>query len=570
MSSVTPSPLARFRHDLRTPINQILGYSELLIEEVGDAGHGEAYAPDLHKIRRAGQQLLTLINENLTDARVTLAPPSAGTTFQEFASASPLPVAVAPPLDVAALLAASVSDSADAPVADPGRILVVDDEPASRDVLTRQLTRQGHTVGQAEHGEAALARLHAEPFDLVLLDMMMPVLDGFSTLRALKTDPALRHLPVIMISALDELPAVVKCIENGAEDFVPKPFNPTLLRARIGTGLQKKRFRDQEAALLLAREAAEEAYRTKSAFLANLSHELRTPMNAIIGYSEMLIEEAADSNYDSAIPDLKKIHAAGKHLLGLINDLLDISELEAGKMTLYLEDALLPDLLDEIASTIRPLVAANHNTLVLEPAADLGILHADVTKVRQTLFNLLSNAAKFTHHGRITLAVTVSPRDGRDFVHFRVADTGIGMTEAQLARIFQAFVQADASTTRKYGCLGLGLALSQKFCQLMGGDIAVESRPGHGTVFTASIPLHVEDPAKSRPPSSKVGGASCSPPPPEPPPPPPPPRRGPSSSQPPKIPPPSTLSPATSSPTATPSAPPPTAAKPSPASSSHA
>jgi PAS domain S-box len=260
-----------------------------------------------------------------------------------------------------------------------------------------------------------------------------------------------------------------------------------------------KRKQD-EAALLQAREAAEEANRTKSAFLANMSHELRTPMNAIIGYSEMLIEDAEDTGNEDAIPDLKKIHAAGKHLLGLINDVLDISKIEAGKMTLYLEDAPIPALVEEVASTIRPLVAKNNNTLVVEPAPDLGVLHADVTKVRQTLFNLLSNAAKFTHEGRITLRVFVAPRDGRDFVHFRVADTGIGMTKEQLGKLFQAFVQADASTTRKYGGTGLGLAISKKFCQLMGGDIVVESEPGKGTVFTASIPMHVEDPAKSRPP----------------------------------------------------------------------
>jgi len=268
-----------------------------------------------------------------------------------------------------------------------------------------------------------------------------------------------------------------------------------------------KRKQD-EAALHLAREAAEEANRTKSAFLANMSHELRTPMNAIIGYSEMLIEDAEDTGNDAAIPDLKKIHAAGKHLLGLINDVLDISKIEAGKMTLYLEDAPLAALVDEVAATIRPLVAKNNNTLVLDPAANLGVLHADVTKVRQTLFNLLSNAAKFTHEGRITLSVTRSVQHGRDFVHFRVADTGIGMTQEQLGKLFQAFVQADASTTRKYGGTGLGLAISKKFCQLMGGDITVESEPGKGTVFTASIPLRVEDPSKSRPPFAFGGTPS--------------------------------------------------------------
>ena len=265
-----------------------------------------------------------------------------------------------------------------------------------------------------------------------------------------------------------------------------------------------KRKQD-EAALLHAREAAEEANRTKSAFLANMSHELRTPMNAIIGYSEMLVEDAEDSGNEDIVPDLKKIHAAGKHLLGLINDVLDISKIEAGKMTLYLEDVALPTLVDEVAATIRPLVAKNNNTLVVECPADLGVLHADVTKIRQTLFNLLSNAAKFTHEGRVTLSVSRGRREDRDCIFFRVADTGIGMTPEQLGKLFQAFVQADASTTRKYGGTGLGLAISRKFCQLMGGDIVVTSEPGQGTVFTAIVPVRVVDPSATRSPFQPAG-----------------------------------------------------------------
>ncbi|MEZ0218148.1 MAG: response regulator, partial [Rariglobus sp.] len=259
-----------------------------------------------------------------------------------------------------------------------------------------------------------------------------------------------------------------------------------------------------------ARELAEDANRTKSAFLANMSHELRTPMNAIIGYSEMLIEESEDTGHDEAIPDLKKIHTAGKHLLGLINDVLDISKIEAGKMTLFLEDVPVPSLVSEVAATIHPLIEKNQNNLVIECPADLGTLRADVTKVRQTLFNLLSNAAKFTHAGTITLTVARKHHQHRDWITFRVADTGIGMTPDQLGKLFQAFVQADASTTRKYGGTGLGLAISRKFCQLMGGDITVASEPGKGTAFTATIPARVEDPnapapvAQAAPPAATV------------------------------------------------------------------
>jgi signal transduction histidine kinase len=243
-----------------------------------------------------------------------------------------------------------------------------------------------------------------------------------------------------------------------------------------------------------AKEDAETANRTKSAFLSNMSHELRTPMNAIIGYSEMLIEEANDTGQDDFVPDLKKIHSAGKHLLGLINDVLDISKIEAGKMTLYIEEVAVSSLVTEVAATIQPLIEKNQNKLVIVCPAEIEPLRADVTKVRQTLFNLLSNAAKFTHAGTITLTVAYKQDQLGDWITFCVSDTGIGMTPEQLGKLFQAFVQADASTTRKYGGTGLGLAISRKFCQLMGGDITVVSEAGKGTSFTATIPARVEDP----------------------------------------------------------------------------
>lgn len=265
--------------------------------------------------------------------------------------------------------------------------------------------------------------------------------------------------------------------------------------------------------LALARDQALEASRAKSVFLANMSHELRTPLNAIIGYSEMLQEEAEDLDQAEFVPDLQKINAAGKHLLSLISDILDLSKIEAGRMDLYLENFDLATMINDVVTTIQPLIQKNKNTLVIEGSEPLGSMYADLTKVRQIIFNLLSNASKFTERGRITLTVErmkdeggrmiedqksfIPPhlppavQGGSSFILFKVSDTGIGMTREQLDKLFQEFSQADASTTRKYGGTGLGLAISRHFCQMMGGDILVESNVGHGSTFTVRLPVQV-------------------------------------------------------------------------------
>jgi signal transduction histidine kinase/CheY-like chemotaxis protein len=243
-----------------------------------------------------------------------------------------------------------------------------------------------------------------------------------------------------------------------------------------------------------AKETAEAANRTKSLFLANMSHELRTPLNAILGYSEMLQEEAVDQGIESFLPDLKKIHGAGKLLLALISDILDLSKIEAGKMEIYLETFSVPKLIDEVVETVGGLVSANGNTLQVTCSPNFGAMHADITKVRQILYNLLSNAAKFTTDGNISLAVSREITDERDWVTFQVSDTGIGMTGEQLLKLFQTFTQADTSTTRKFGGSGLGLALTRRFSQLMGGDVTVKSVPGASSTFTIKIPAIVSEP----------------------------------------------------------------------------
>jgi CheY-like chemotaxis protein/nitrogen-specific signal transduction histidine kinase len=238
-----------------------------------------------------------------------------------------------------------------------------------------------------------------------------------------------------------------------------------------------------------ARHQAEAASRTKSAFLANMSHELRTPLNAIIGYSEILREDAQDRGDTASEGDLVKIETAGKHLLGLINDILDLSKIEAGRMDLHLENVDLNRLVAEVRVLVTPLLDKNSNRLEVDVPADIGAMRVDLVKLKQSLINLLSNAAKFTKGGLVKLSIgkTVSDQ-GPTMFTFAVSDSGIGMNDEQIARLFQAFTQADASTTRNYGGTGLGLTISKHFCTMLGGDITVTSTPDKGSTFTIILP----------------------------------------------------------------------------------
>ncbi|MBI3240971.1 MAG: GAF domain-containing protein [Chloroflexi bacterium] len=308
--------------------------------------------------------------------------------------------------------------------------------------------------------------------------MVVPLVTGglvMGTAGIVTTDPNRKFTP-------DE----VTLAETIAGQIASAIANARLLEQTQAALVERQRA---QAELLKAKEAAEDANRAKSAFLANMSHELRTPLNAIIGYSEMLAEEAPEMEAEQLIADLQKIRNSGKHLLGLINDVLDISKIEAGRMDLYLEEFEVAHLIEDVVATVEPLAQKSNVVLSVRQPDDLGLMFADITKVRQSLINILTNAAKFAAGAAVDFSI--ERRD--DWFTFIIADSGIGITPEQLGRLFQPFTQADTSTTRRYGGTGLGLAISQRFCKMMGGEIVVESALGAGSTFTVRLPARVED-----------------------------------------------------------------------------
>jgi signal transduction histidine kinase/CheY-like chemotaxis protein len=264
---------------------------------------------------------------------------------------------------------------------------------------------------------------------------------------------------------------------------------------QLGMSLQRLRVEHENermnTELIVARDQALEASRAKTVFLANMSHELRTPMNAILGYSEMLIEDVGAMSAEEIASDLSKIRNAGKHLLALINDVLDLSKIESGKMTMHHESFLIEELVQDIVSTMEPIASKNGNRIEVRCPKDLGAMFSDSMKVRQCLMNLLSNACKFSENSTIDLSLSTRTHEGEEYVLFAVSDHGIGMSTEQIAKLFQAFVQADDSTTRKYGGTGLGLTISRRLCEMLGGDIRVCSDLGHGSTFTMELPRNV-------------------------------------------------------------------------------
>jgi len=439
-------------HDLRSPLNQIIGYSEMLSEEVD----GER-RDDFMKIRAAGHRMLAVIEENFT---------SIGTAENDRDEAP-----------------AESMVNLQQPAVAPGFLLVVDDDADNRDVLSRRLTRQGHEVTTASSGSEALQRMRETAFDLVLLDIMMPDMDGYEVLGHIKSDEHLQHIPVIMISALNELQSVVRCIEAGAEDYLSKPFNPILLKARTDSCLEKKRFRDRETALFEELQAnykrLQEAEKLRDDMRNMIIHDLRTPLTAMLLGVEMLEQDAA---LDEMQHELAGIAAGGgKTLLGMINDLLDVEKMEAGSTQLQYSELSAEALVATALGQVASLALDGHNALITEIAASLPPFAGDEKKLTRTLVNLIANAIKFTDGGTVTIAATQD--DGS--IRFAVRDTGEGIPSEAFERIFEKFGQLDS---RKVGT-GLGLAFCKLAVEAHGGRIQVESTPGAGSTFSFTIPL---------------------------------------------------------------------------------
>jgi signal transduction histidine kinase len=368
---------------------------------------------------------------------------------------------------------------------------VVDDDANNREVLSRRLERQGHQVVAAANGKDALALLAGQGFDLVLLDLMMPEMDGFEVLRQIKADPALSETPVVMISALSEIESVARCIEMGAEDYLPKPFNPTLLRARVDASLRVSRARTREARLNAELKANYEKLRQAEGMRDDLTHmivhDLRTPLTSLItGLQTLeLLGESLSTDQNEMLAIALN---GGQTLLGMVNDLLDISKLEDGSLKLEYGSVDPAVLAERATSQVSLLTREKGLNLVMDVSPDLSAFSGDEDKLRRTLVNLLGNAIKFTPAGG-TVTVVSRRLENEEAIFFSVQDTGEGIPREAFGRIFEKFGQVESRKAGRKMSTGLGLTFCKMAVEAHGGRIWVESELGRGSQFNFTVPM---------------------------------------------------------------------------------
>lgn len=364
----------------------------------------------------------------------------------------------------------------------PATILVVDDLPANRLVIERHLARLGYATAQAEDGRRALDVLHATSIDLVLLDIMMPVMNGFEALEAIKTDPTLAAIPVVVVSALNDVESIARCIALGAEDFLFKPVERVLLEARVAACLARKRAHDREQAALAA---AEEASRAKDRFVALVSHELKNPLTALIGFADMLVQPEAPELDLAQQEAVNNIRGLGRQMGAVLEDLADLTRIESGQLRLRPEALPLESVVESALSSVQGLIEARGHTLTLDLPADLPPVWADGVRLTQVLTNLLNNACKYTPDGG---TVSVSARlSSPALVEVTVRDNGPGIVSRDQARIFEPFFRSTDEAVRRQPGSGLGLSITRHLVELQGGAIRFESAPGQGTAFSFTV-----------------------------------------------------------------------------------
>jgi signal transduction histidine kinase len=489
------------RHNLRTPLNQIIGYSEILEEEAVNSGR-EDFIPDLQRINQAAREMVVRLDAMFASPAKTCLKETGESSFQSTSNSGTSEQFLS--------TRSGLSSQEGALNACPGKILVVDDSETNRDMLSRRLVRQGYTTAQAENGKVALEKLHDETFDLVLLDIMMPEMDGHETLASIKADKHLMNTPVIMISAQTELDGVVRCIEMGADDYLPKPFNSVLLWARLRASLEKKRLREQELEhheQTLRSEATLERLLALTQMVAGVAHEINTPLG--IASTALSIIEGRLS-----LPKIKALFDESNEAREILADILESSSLlksnvlrahklvetfkkiTVGQITEKKEKANLSDLVEDAVGLFR--INARQAKLFID------IDTSGITDnpewlgypgyLTQVIMNFLQNIQRYAYPdgkgGKVNITVTDREQNNEAQFVVMVRDHGIGISPENLTKVFDPFF----TTGRGRGGTGLGLSIVNNIMtSALKGSISVTSEPGHGSAFTIVFPKIIPD-----------------------------------------------------------------------------